>query len=461
MNTCPFTNENTTCSLPRPETEGSNGHIPTVAYCKQCSHVAFRCANGHWNRAFARFCTQCPETLEKPATWDMASANPQRTATFPADLADVNLGLNSGVVNTPPIETSENLPGILVIDGLFILPNPNKNRLEAYTVVNTENSIYLHHQWGIDFNNTPLTYGSTPIYHGLHLYSVVPGGIQKTNIMSGKTELINNINGMDAAQIEPLSGCAPLKCEVNGKPTMIAGVKQGVLLFDFANNTSKYIPHSLFEEEKGPLSPTLCGKYIAFTSLVGHILSIDIEDDSFEPQFKSYKNLSFSAAVSIGESIYFEAINQEGNRLLVSYAPESNKIENQGDFDTDTDIDRRRILFIHPPLTDGEKLFLADRFGEIVHTYNSHHNLLTNNELSAEGNRQYEFIPQRSVVVNKKIYSAHQTGLTILNLGPPLFVSYQSLAMGRNDNPMSVAPPIWYGGNLFVLCEDRLVCIRH
>ena len=155
MNVCPYTNESETCGLASPEVDG------TIAYCQQCSQFAFRCAAGHWNRAYARYCTQCRHKLEKPSQWDMASGNPQRTATFSADSVDINLGLNSGVMDTPPIETSENLPGILVIDGLFVLPNWNENRFEACTIVNTENSIRLHHQWGIDFN-TPLTYGSTP-----------------------------------------------------------------------------------------------------------------------------------------------------------------------------------------------------------------------------------------------------------------------------------------------------------
>ena len=75
-----------------------------------------------------------------------------------------------------------------------------KKRFDAYTTVNDS----LNLRWSIPYNSE-LTYGSTPIYHGLHLYSVVSGGIQKTSVIDGETELINNINGVDAAQIEPLS----------------------------------------------------------------------------------------------------------------------------------------------------------------------------------------------------------------------------------------------------------------
>ena len=284
---------------------------------------------------------------------------------------------------------------------------------------------------------------------------------KKRLLLTKKQKLINNINGVVPDQIEPLSGCAPLKCEVNGKPTLIAGVKNGILRFDLANDVGEYIQHSFFDEATEPMSPTLCQNYVVFTSLMGRILSINIKDNLFEPQFKSYKNLSFSAAVSIGESAYFEAVNQEGNRLLVSYAPKSKKIENQGDFDIDEDLDHRRSLFIHPPLTDGEKLFLADIFGETVYTYHSHHRSLTENKLSTTSTIQHVLIPQRSVVIGKEIYSAHLTGLSVFNLRDQFFSSYKSLAMGQNDNPVPVASPIWYGGNLFVLCEDRLVCIRY
>ena len=75
----------------------------------------------------------------RSGVWHRVIRNAQQR--FPNDSVDVNRGLNSGVMDTPPIETSENLPGILVIDGLFVLPNWNENRFEACTIVNTENSI--------------------------------------------------------------------------------------------------------------------------------------------------------------------------------------------------------------------------------------------------------------------------------------------------------------------------------
>ncbi len=121
MKNCAVAKKNTTCDLPS-ETEGTNEQAPAVAYCKQCFQIAFRCACGHWNRAFARFCTQCPQELKKPATWDMASANPQRTAILSqessVDSLDVNYGFGSWAAGIPEIELREDLPKLLAIDGL-------------------------------------------------------------------------------------------------------------------------------------------------------------------------------------------------------------------------------------------------------------------------------------------------------------------------------------------------------
>ena len=452
MNVCPYTDEGATCGLASSEITG------TIAYCKQCSQFAFRCAAGHWNRAYARYCTQCSQELKKPAEWGMASGNPQRTATFSPDSVDVNFGLNSGVVNTPSIETSENLPGILVIDGLFILPNPNENRFEACTIVNTENSIRLHHQWGIDFN-TPLTYGSTPIYHGLHLYSIVSGGIQKTNVISGKTELINNINGVAAAQIEPLPECAPLKCDVNGKPTMIAGVKRGILLFELAKQDGLYTKNDFFDEANEPMSPTLCRTYIVFTSKQEGVFSLNIGIRPYKIRPVPPKKTSFSAPVSLNGLVYFEALSDSGKRSLARFNPISGQLSKVKDLDNEPkqDLDARLALFTHPPLTDGKRLYLSDRYGHVAYTYDSDKGSYPAKRLQGDAGK-HRFIPHQSIVVNNRIYSAHSSGLTVWEFEQSAHVQTQSLSMGHPTTPSPVERPIRYGDKLFILCEDRLIC---
>ena len=290
MNACPYAHESATCGLLSQEIDG------TVANCNQCSQLAFRCAAGHWNRAFARYCTHCSQRLEKPAVWDMASGNPQRTGTLPQ--MPSHDGFGSWVAKIPEIESDENWPGLLAIDGLIIVPNPSQNRLDAYTIVNDSNQGTLNLRWSISFSGE-LTYGSTPIYHGLHLYAVVSGGIQKTSVIDGKTELINNINGVDAAQIEPVPSCAPLKCDVNRRPTMVIGLNQGMLLFDLGNDDAQYIEHDFFEATNAPMSPTLCGQYIVFTSKRGDVFVLNIGTTPFRIRCVPTKKMSFSAPVSL------------------------------------------------------------------------------------------------------------------------------------------------------------------
>ena len=458
MKNCAVAKKNTTCDLPS-ETEGTNEQAPAVAYCKQCFQIAFRCACGHWNRAFARFCTQCPQELKKPATWDMASANPQRTAILSqessVDSLDVNYGFGSWAAGIPEIEQREDLPKLLAIDGLIIIPNTGSNSLDVYSIVKHEDERYLNLQWSIELN-TPLTQGSTPIYHGLHLYTVVSGGIQKTNVFDGKTELIN-INDIDTSKINPIPTCAPLKLNIGSRPTMVAGLDQGMLLFDLNSHNADYIEDMFFDKKNGPLSPVLCGSYIVFISLQGKIYTLNIEDNSRPQRPREFNNIWFSAPVTLESLVYFEVLDTKGNRAIVSYEPVSNELSKVVDVGNDDDLDRRLSFYIHPMLTDGERLFVADRYGRPFYKHQGQQNILGN--LNTNGSDQYSLVPHRSVVVNNRIYSAHSTGLSVYSQDQYELFPDRSLAMGWADNPLPIAPPIQYGSKLFVLCQDRLVCL--
>ena len=451
MNVCPYAHESTTCSLLSPEVDG------TVAYCNHCSEFALRCAAGHWNRTFARYCTHCSQELEKPAQWDMASGNPQRTAALP-QMPSIDEGFGSWVASIPEIESSENLPGLLAIDGFIVVPNPRERKLDAYTIVNDSDQENLNWKWSISYNSKP-TFGSTPVYHGLHLYSAVSGGIHKTSVINGDTELINNVNGVDAAQIEPLPSCAPLKCDVNGKPTMVAGLNRGMLLFNFANNTGVYIQHNFFEATNAPMSPTLCGPYIVFTSKRGAVIALNIGTKPFKMRYLPPQKRSFSAPVSINGLVYFEALSDSGNWSLVCFDPTSGQLSEAADLDhlPERDFESRLSLFIHPPLTNGKRLFLSDRSGQSVYTYDSNRGPLPIKQLQ-DGAGRHRFIPHQSIVINNRIYAAHSSGLTIWELDQNWHVQTHLLAMGQSTNPTPVARPIRYGNKLFILCKDRLLC---
>ena len=453
MNVCPYTHESATCGLLSPEVDG------TTAYCNHCSQFGFRCAAGHWNRAFARYCTQCSIPLDKPAVWDMASGNPQRTGILP-QMPSIDEGFGSWVASIPEIESGANLPGLLAIDGFIVVPNPRERKLDAYTIVNDSNQGTLNLRWSISYNSK-LTYGSTPIYHGLHLYSVVSGGIQKTSIINRETELINNINGVDADKIAPIPACTPLKCHVNGEPTMVIGLNQGMLLFNFAGSSGEYIKHNFFEAANTPMSPTLCGQYIVFTSRRGDVFALNIGTTPFKIRCVPTKKMSFSAPVSLNGLVYFEALSDSGNRSLDRFEPKSGKLSKaREDMDNEPEhsFENRRALYLHPPLTNGRHLFLSDRYGRSVYTYDSDKGTSLPMRQLQGGAGQNRFIPHQSIVINNRIYTAHSSGLTIWELNRNWHGQSQSLAMGQPTNPIPVARPIRYGDKLFILCKDRLIC---
>ena len=285
------------------------------------------------------------------------------------------------------------------------------------------------------------------------------GGIQKTNVISGKTELINNINGVAAAQIEPLPECAPLKCDVDGKPTMVVGLNQGMLLFNLAKHDGLYIKNDFFDEANEPMSPTLCRTYIVFTSKREGVFSLNIGIRPYKIRPVPPKKTSFSAPVSLNGLVYFEALSDSGKRGLARFNPISGQLSKVKDLDNEPkqNLDARLALFTHPPLTDGKRLYLSDRYGHVAYTYDSDKGSYPAKRLQDDAGK-HRFIPHQSIVVNNRIYSAHSSGLTVWEFEQSAHVQTQSLSMGHPTTPSPVERPIRYGDKLFILCEDRLIC---
>lgn len=460
MKICHLANKGTTCNISVPETEENNKGIPQVAYCTQCTHIVFQCSSGHWNVAFARYCTQCGQKLQKPTNWDMVSANPHRTATQPDNSTvslDIKNGFGSWAAGIPEIEPHEDLPKLLAFDGLIVIPNTSSKSLDAYSIVNPENNRHLKLQWSIELN-TPLTQGSTPIYHGLHLYTVVSGGIQKTNVVNGKTERLN-INGRDTSKFEPIPTCAPLVLSVGNNPTMVTGLNQGLLLLDLNTHKVDYFENEFFDEENRPLSPVLCGTCLVFTSLHGKIFTLNIDENSQPNPPLAFKDIYFSAPVTLESFVYFEALNKNGDRAIVRYDPELDKTLVVVNFDNDHDLEGRLSYYTHPTLTDGKKLFVADNSGKPIEIPPTDQNIL--GKLNTNGSDQHILITYRSIVVDNSVYSAHENGLSVYSQDQNTVVSGRSLAMNWPDRPLTIAPPTQYGNKLFILCQDRLVCLDY
>ena len=459
MKNCAVAKENTTCDLP-PETEGTNVQAPAVAYCKKCSQIAFRCACGHWNRAFARYCTQCSKELQKPTQWEMASANPHRTAirqnsysreTCINDFSSWDCGVQK-------IPGEYNLPDPLVIDGHIVLPNPIDKSLNTYTIVRQEKKWTLKPEWNINFD-IPLTHSTTPIYHGLHLYYIMSGAIQKSSVFKGGMSPAE-IRNVDILEIESAPECAPLKCEVDGTPTMIVGLRQGVLLYNLVSGNGEYINHGFFDENEDPMSPVLCDNYVIFTSKQGRIFSLNL--DTKKRLYSSPKPVKFSAPVTVNGKVYFEAIDEKGLRSLVSFNPSSKKMSKAIDMDTvpKDDIQAHVSLYRYPSVTDGKRLFLIDRFANNLYVYDTERDSNYTRELKYDDNRG-RFVPHLSTVANNRIYSAHASGLTVIRLTQNFSIKHDVLASGTPNIPRPVTRPIQFSNKLFVLCQEHLVCLNY
>ena len=136
--------------------------------------------------------------------------------------------LGHGSSIRPEIKNNESLPGLIAIDGLIVVPNPAEDRLDAYTIANASDqrspSFEMEHclQQEVDLRINP-NLSWTPSF-----FMFVSGGIQRKPVLGGDAALVE-INHVDATPIEPASGCAPLKCDIGGKPTMVVGLETGCI----------------------------------------------------------------------------------------------------------------------------------------------------------------------------------------------------------------------------------------
>ena len=453
MMVCPYSNEGAACELP-----SKNGSA--AAYCTKCFQIAFQCTSGHWNRAFARYCTQCPQELQKPTQWEMASANPHRTAIHQNSNNQETLindfsSWECGIQNIP---NANNLPEPLAVDGHIVLPSPSDNSLHTYTIAKREKKWTLIPVWNIKFD-MPLTYGTTPIYHGLHLYYVMSGAIQKSSMLKGEMSLAE-IRNVNIQEIESAPECAPLKCDVDGNPTMLVGLRQGILLYNLVTDNGEYVKHRFFDENKDPMSPVLCDNCVVFTSKQGGIFSLNL--DTKKRLYSAPRNAVFSAPVSVKGKVYFEAIRENGKRELVCFDPHSRKLSTTMNLDTvpTNSIQERVSLYKHPPVTDGRRLFLSDRFSQTLYVYDTERDSNYTRELQY-GDSQGRFVPHLSTVANNKIYSAHIDGLTVIRLTQNFSIKHEVLASGAPKAPRPVTRPIQFSNKLFVLCQKHLVCLNY
>ena len=146
-------------------------------------------------------------------------------------------------------------------------------------------------------------------------------------------------------------------------------------------------------------------------------------------------------------------------RTLARFAPTSGQLSKVADMDREPiqDLEARCALFTHPPLTGGTLLYLSDRSGYVVYTYDSSKGFLSEKQLP-DGPEKHRFIPHQSIIANNRIYSAHRSGLTVMGLELNRSLQTHLLTMTELASPEPVAKPISYGCKLYILCKDRLIC---
>ena len=424
-----------------------------VAYCSSCSQIIFRCPEGHWNRAFSQFCTECGVPLEKPKNWDMAFANEARTAMVSSDLSidELDTTCFRGSIRINPIDDAGDvLPPLLAFDGFVLVPNPNENQIDAYSIYSNDEA---GAKWVIPFHE-PLTLASTPIYHKLHLFYMMGGRLMKQSVLEQNIQAVD-LNYSVSASIKPISTCMPLRFICEGMETLLVVLQDGLLWYNLETGEDLHIPCQFAADGDFPLSPVFFENQILLTTQRGNFYHFDLLEGQYW-KINSTQQQALSAPVVVEGKVYAEAVGNNDERCIAQYNLHTRQIDIVAKLD---DVSFDQGHFIYPPLTDGKRLFLAGQDGRSLYIYDTSFSTHTPLSPYKVTDLRGFFLSHRSIVVNNQIYSVTATGLTIFNMASKQW-QHRTLALGEVGNPLShpkpMAPPIRYGDKLFILCQDQL-----
>jgi len=435
-----------------------------VGYCSECSHIAFLCSSCQsWNRAFARYCVQCGKRLAtKPEAWAMAYANEERTSSLElkgTDELDARFGFSNWSVKLGSGRKSYgNVPSLLAVDGLIIYPNLFDNRLEIRNIVTNADRTP---KWDIPFNQT-LSCSATPVYYGLHLYYVVRGHIMRKSLFDGNTQFAFPGDATPHNAIIPVSGCAPLAFALKlpayeeSAPLALFVLQERLLFLDLKFGRAAWQSHGIPIPQDAPRTPVICNGRVVLTSEQGRIFELDINHSPPKSILIESDGHSFSAPVVINNLVYFEVVEKEtGVRKIGCYHSGEGKVSYKHLNDEKiSDLDKYQSILNHPPLTNGNHLVFSDRFGEKIYLYVNE--IVDSHELSSD--EIGRLVPHQSIAIGNRIYSASRYGLTIFELTSKRSNTRSLTHIGTRPRP--IARPIRYADRLFVLCEDRLVCLN-
>jgi len=464
MNECPYSPDQLIIDEKTLSAIASGSHPLAVGYCKKCKGIAFLCLSCQsWNRAFAQYCVQCGKRLEaKPEVWAMAYANNERTASLElkeTDELDARFGFSNWSVKLGAVERSYgDIPSLLAVDGLIIYPNLPDKKLEIRDIVTGTGKIPT---WDIPFTQ-PLNSSSTPVYYGLHLYYAIPGHIMRKSLFDGSTQIVSPGGETPHASIIPTPGCAPLIFEsrLSGdeEPTPLAlfVLQERLLFLNLKSGSPAWQAHGIPIPQDTPRSPVICDGKVILTSKHGRICELDMNQEPPKQNLLEPDGHCFSAPVVVNNRVYFEAVEgKTGQRKIGCYRPGERNVSYKNLNDEKVvDQNKYQTILTHPPLTNGHYLIFSDRYSEKMYLYMNE--VIDSRALSSD--ERGKLVPHQSIVIGNRIYSASRYGLTIFDLMSKRSNTRSLTQIGHRPRP--ITRPVRYADRLFILCEDRLVCLN-
>lgn len=441
-----------------------------ISICENRHRLVFRCDKcGRWNRSFAIYCTQCGELLGNPENWSMAHMNNQHMSAL---RKPISLPSNYGFCNTPiplknerdsDLTTGTPLPSMLTADSFLIFPNPYTKCLQIHNIVNPKNPKILE----IPFE-PQLGLAQTPVFWGGHLYYAKSDGIFSASLFDKRIIPLTN-----KPEISPVPDCAPICISMkSGKTLIVFVLSDSILLYNpFENSFIQEIPHDIRSPDR-IRSPVYLSGHLIFTTEYGRLLDINLSTFQLNEADGGDAQYYFSAPVVANGQVCFEAVDKKMTRYIGRYHPDGGRVvyqplivdmareaEKYPSYPTD--------ILTAPPLSDGTRLILSDRFGKELYLYTvSSYPHDSGIQLRRLPSDEKDMVTQHSSVIvacasfisDRSIYAISQFGITNYNLDNNTSSTQPLLVEGRRDKPISA--PICFGNKLFVLGQKDVFCIQ-
>lgn len=420
-----------------------------IGWCPECFNMVIACSCGVWNKAFANFCTRCPQKLQKPTSWTMAYGNPYKSSSI-TSAGNIRLNFPNWEKKLDEHIEDEgyNVPSIITADGLVIVPSLKSNQFYAYHI--KDKNIKLRVPY-----NGKLSYSATPIFHGTSIFFAVEGEIRKASLIDSGTQEVETQQVIADNRIVLTDYCPPLIYKTNTQVLAIFGLKKHILIYDLKGKEHRFVEYNLDNNEDSIRMPVICHNKLILTSKLGKILTLNFEDDKLSELLPVHhsKDHYFSAPTVVSNKVYFQAIDLSNGhqRKMGVFVPTEDKVEfNNIHEEKVHNIPGFEKILNFPLLTNNSNIIVPSISGALI--YISSGGILRPHQI-----RKGKFFLPYSISVGKRIYSVSKAGISLFDIGG-LGDEVLRLTQTMGDNPLPISPPAVYGNKMFILCRDRLIC---